>query len=112
MAGLSMHALGYVFNRIFTEVGNRGASYFGVSFICSVHGCKLILYQVVFTQTFGTFSHPLNMAWMSLACRNPEERALGMAIGIAGANIAGIWGAQIFRSVIVFLHTRDNLTCL
>ena len=31
MAGLSMHALGYVFNRIFTEVGNRGASYFGVS---------------------------------------------------------------------------------
>ena len=44
MAGLSMHALGYVFNRIFTEVGNRGASYFGVSYLSPFHGCKLILY--------------------------------------------------------------------
>lgn len=81
MAGLSMHLLGYVFNRIFTEISIRGVRYFGV----------------VWTQTFGTFSHPLNIAWMSLACGDSEERALAMAMVIMGANIAGIYGAQIFR---------------
>ncbi|CAM1501311.1 Fc.00g104730.m01.CDS01 [Cosmosporella sp. VM-42] len=81
MAGLSMHLLGYVFNRIFTEINLRGVRYFGV----------------VWTQTFGTFSHPLNIAWMSLACDDSEERALAMAMVIMGANIAGIYGAQIFR---------------
>jgi hypothetical protein len=82
MAGLSLHLLGYVFNRIFTELGLQGVSYFGV----------------VWTQTFGTFSHPLNIAWMSLACDDSEERALAMAMVIMFANIAGIAGAQIFRS--------------
>ncbi|CAI6099334.1 unnamed protein product [Clonostachys chloroleuca] len=82
MAGMSMHLLGYVFNRIFTEIDLRGVRYFGV----------------VWTQTFGTFSHPLNIAWMSLACNDSEERALAMAMVIMGANIAGIYGAQIFRS--------------
>ncbi|KAI9795832.1 MAG: hypothetical protein M1833_006781 [Piccolia ochrophora] len=82
IAGFSMHLLGYVFNRIFTEINLRGLRYFGV----------------VWTQTFGTFSHPLNITWMSLACGDSEERALAMAMVIMGANIAGIYGAQIFRS--------------
>ena len=65
MAGLSLHLLGYVFNRIFTELrGLRGVRYFGV----------------VWTQTFGTFPHPLNIAWMSLTCTDSEERALAMAM--------------------------------
>jgi hypothetical protein len=119
MAGLTMHLFGYIFNRIFTEINRRGPRYFGV----------------VWTQTFGTFSHPLNIAWMSLACDDSEERALAMAMYvffppilsflrslfalltsanssggffsvpspfpkprvIMGANIAGIYGAQIFR---------------
>ncbi|KAF1347342.1 MFS general substrate transporter [Lizonia empirigonia] len=50
---------------IFTETNSQGAKHFGV----------------VWTQTFGTFSHPLNITWMV----------------IMGANIAGIYGAQIFR---------------
>ncbi|OAL52629.1 alternative sulfate transporter [Pyrenochaeta sp. DS3sAY3a] len=82
MAGLSCHLLGYIFNRIFTEISNRNARYFGV----------------VWTQTFGTFSHPLNITWMSLTCTDSEERALAMALVIMGANIAGIYGAQIFRN--------------
>jgi len=82
MAGLSLHLFGYVLNRIFTEIDNRGVRYFGV----------------VWTQTFGTFSHPLNITWMSLTCTDSEERALAMAMVIMGANIAGIYGAQIFRS--------------
>ncbi|RVX72962.1 hypothetical protein B0A52_03315 [Exophiala mesophila] len=82
IAGLSMHLLGYIFNRIFTEINNRGVRYFGV----------------IWTQIFGTFSHPLNITWMSLTCTDSEERALAMAMVIMGANIAGIYGAQIFRS--------------
>jgi hypothetical protein len=80
--GLSCHLLGYVFNRIFTELPSKGVRYFGV----------------IWTQTFGTFSHPLNIAWMSLTARDSEERALAMAMVIMGANTAGIYGAQIFRS--------------
>lgn len=83
IAGLSFHLLGYIFNRGFTELrGLRGVKYFGV----------------VWTQTFGTFSHPLNIAWLSLTCDDSEQRALAMAGVIMGANIAGIYGAQIFRA--------------
>ncbi|KAI5195570.1 putative MFS transporter [Aureobasidium subglaciale] len=82
MAGMSMHLVGYIFNRIFTEVNSRGVRYFGV----------------VWTQTFGTFSHPLNITWMSLTCTDSEERALAMAMVIMGANIAGIYGAQIYQA--------------
>ncbi|KAF4469221.1 alternative sulfate transporter [Fusarium albosuccineum] len=78
---LSMHMLGYIFNRIFTELTSRWVKYFGV----------------VWTQIFGTFSHPLNIAWMALVCEDSEERALAMAMAIMGGNIAGVYGAQIFR---------------
>lgn len=64
VTGMSMHLLAYVFNRIFTETGPQGARYFGV----------------VWTQTFGTFSHPLNIAWLSLTCTDSEERAIAMAM--------------------------------
>ncbi|TWU78692.1 hypothetical protein ED733_005997 [Metarhizium rileyi] len=82
MLGMFCHLLGYIFNRIFTRVNLRGVRYFGV----------------VWTQTFGTFSHPPNIAWLSLTCKDSEQRALAMAGVIMNANIAGIYGAQIFRS--------------
>ncbi|GAB1311783.1 Alternative sulfate transporter [Madurella fahalii] len=83
MAGFTCHLIGYIFNRAFTSLGPnlRGVRYFGV----------------VWTQVFGTFSHPLNITWMSLACTDSEERALAMTMAIMGGNIAGIYGAQIFR---------------
>ena len=81
IAGFTGHLIGYIFNRIFTEIPNQGVRYFGV----------------VWTQIFGTFSHPLNITWLSLACTDSEERALAMAMVITGANMAGIYGAQIFR---------------
>ena len=64
ITGLSFHMLSYIFNRIFSALGKRGTSYFGV----------------VFTQTFGTFSQPLNVSWMSLTCDDSEQRALAMAL--------------------------------
>ncbi|TQV98684.1 MFS transporter [Cordyceps javanica] len=82
MVGLFGHLLGYILNRAFTQVSSRGVRYFGV----------------VWTQMFGTFSHPLNIAWLSLTCHDSEQRALAMAGVIMNANIAGIYGAQIFRS--------------
>ena len=56
--------LSYVLNRIFSELNSQRASYFGA----------------VFTQMFGTFSHALNVSWMSLTCDDSEQRALAMAL--------------------------------
>ncbi|KXJ87076.1 alternative sulfate transporter [Microdochium bolleyi] len=83
MVALSMHMLGYIFNRGFTELSSalKGVRFFGV----------------VWTQTFANMPHPLNIAWMSLACRNPEERSLAMAMIIMSANIGAIYGAQLFQ---------------
>ena len=64
MAGIGLHMFGYILNRIFTELNKRGVRYFGV----------------IWTQMCGNFPHPLNIAWMSLACRDSEERSLAMAM--------------------------------
>ncbi|KAK3335119.1 major facilitator superfamily domain-containing protein [Cercophora scortea] len=92
IGGLACHLTGHAFNLAFAGFGPalRGLRYFGV----------------VWTQTFGTFSHPLNVAWMSLACEDQEVRALSMSMVIMGANSAGIYGAQIFRADDKPLYTR------
>ena len=64
MAGLTMHMFGYVLNLAFAQLNNRGVKFFGV----------------VWTQTFANLPHPLNIAWLSLVCRNSEERSLAMAM--------------------------------
>ncbi|CAI0647627.1 unnamed protein product [Colletotrichum noveboracense] len=61
---VAMHMFGYILNRIFTEINKRGVRYFGV----------------VWTQTFASFPHPLNITWMSLTCTDPEETSLAMAM--------------------------------
>ncbi|EJD52883.1 alternative sulfate transporter [Auricularia subglabra TFB-10046 SS5] len=53
---------------------------------------------VVLTQSINFTSHPLNVAWMLLQCRNAAERAVAMAMIIMAANGAGIYGAQLLRS--------------
>jgi hypothetical protein len=66
IAGFICHLVGYVFNRSFTALppSLKGVRYFGV----------------IWTQTFGTFSHPLNITWMSLTCTDSEQRALAMTM--------------------------------
>ncbi|KAL2201700.1 MFS general substrate transporter [Sarocladium strictum] len=81
MAGISMHMISYLLNRGFTELRPRSVRYFGV----------------VWTQTFANLPHPLNIAWLSLTCRDPEERSLSMAMIIMSAKIAAIYGAQLFQ---------------
>ncbi|KAK3693291.1 major facilitator superfamily domain-containing protein [Podospora appendiculata] len=92
IGGLACHLTGHIFNLAFAGLGPafRGVRYFGV----------------VWTQTFGTFPHPLNVAWMSLDCEDQEVRALSMSMIIMGANSAGIYGAQIFRADDKPLYTR------
>ncbi|KAJ5648757.1 hypothetical protein N7490_005129 [Penicillium lividum] len=42
--------------------------------------------------------HILNVGWLSIYCRTPQERSVAMALVVMGANCAGISGAQIFRT--------------
>ncbi|KAF4815425.1 putative transporter [Colletotrichum tropicale] len=79
---VAMHMFGHILNRIFTEINKRGVRYFGV----------------VWTQTFASFPRPLNITWMSLTCTDPEERSLATAMIIMSANIAAIYGAQLFQA--------------
>ncbi|CCF40113.1 alternative sulfate transporter [Colletotrichum higginsianum] len=81
IVAIGMHMFGYILNRIFTKINNRGIRYFGV----------------VWTQIFASFPHPLNITWMSLTCNDSEERSLAMAMIIMSANIAAIYGAQLFQ---------------
>jgi hypothetical protein len=64
MAAVAMHMTGYILNRIFADLNNRNVRYFGI----------------VWTATFGNMAHPLNLAWMSMICRDSEERSLAMAL--------------------------------
>lgn len=66
IAGVGCHLLGYVMNRIFTEMPEnlKGVKYFGV----------------IWTQMYGTFPQPLNVAWVSVTCHDSEVRALAMAM--------------------------------
>ncbi|KAJ6011650.1 hypothetical protein N7451_003062 [Penicillium sp. IBT 35674x] len=42
--------------------------------------------------------HILNVGWLSIYCRTPQERSVAMALVVMGANCAGISGSQIFRT--------------
>ncbi|KAL6230683.1 hypothetical protein BDW75DRAFT_248460 [Aspergillus navahoensis] len=42
--------------------------------------------------------HILNVGWLSVYCRTPQERSVAMALVVMAANCAGISGSQIFRT--------------
>ncbi|KAJ5740047.1 hypothetical protein N7533_012831 [Penicillium manginii] len=42
--------------------------------------------------------HILNVGWLSIYCRTPQERSVAMALVVMAANCAGISGSQIFRT--------------
>ncbi|KAL8842520.1 MAG: hypothetical protein Q9170_000474 [Blastenia crenularia] len=41
--------------------------------------------------------HPINSSWLSINASSPAERSIYMACIIISANLAGVYGAQIFR---------------
>ncbi|KAJ5308543.1 hypothetical protein N7476_009199 [Penicillium atrosanguineum] len=42
--------------------------------------------------------HILNVGWLSIYCKSPQERSVAMALVVMAANCAGISGSQIFRT--------------
>ncbi|KAL4863348.1 hypothetical protein BDV12DRAFT_202192 [Aspergillus spectabilis] len=42
--------------------------------------------------------HILNIGWLSVYCKSPQERSIAMALVVMAANCAGISGSQIFRT--------------
>ncbi|KAH6653356.1 hypothetical protein BKA67DRAFT_593295 [Truncatella angustata] len=76
---LLCHLLGYIFNRAFTEVNLRGVRYFGV------------LHHIPCSLSFQLGVRDDNISVPSV---------------IMGANVAGIYGAQIFRSDDRPLYSR------
>ncbi|KAL5333996.1 major facilitator superfamily domain-containing protein [Aspergillus crustosus] len=42
--------------------------------------------------------HVLNIGWLSVYCKSPQERSIAMALVVMAANCAGISGSQIFRT--------------
>ncbi|KAL4925258.1 major facilitator superfamily domain-containing protein [Aspergillus undulatus] len=42
--------------------------------------------------------HILNIGWLSVYCKSPQERSVAMALVVMAANCAGISGSQIFRT--------------
>ncbi|KAJ5719770.1 major facilitator superfamily domain-containing protein [Penicillium malachiteum] len=42
--------------------------------------------------------HFLNVSWLSVKCKTPQQRSVAMAFIIMAANLSGISGSQIFRT--------------
>ncbi|KAJ5178706.1 hypothetical protein N7492_001916 [Penicillium capsulatum] len=42
--------------------------------------------------------HILNVGWLSVYCRSPQERSVALAFIVMAANLSGISGSQIFRT--------------
>ncbi|KKY25730.1 putative mfs transporter [Phaeomoniella chlamydospora] len=42
--------------------------------------------------------HILNVGWLSVNCKGPQQRSIAMAMVVMAANLAGIAGAQVFRT--------------
>ncbi|KAH9896383.1 MFS general substrate transporter [Xylariomycetidae sp. FL2044] len=54
--------------------------------------------SVVASGAVNSVVHILNIGWLSLNCKTPQERSVAMAMIIMAANCGGLIGAQVFRS--------------
>ncbi|KAL3426475.1 alternative sulfate transporter [Phlyctema vagabunda] len=54
--------------------------------------------MICITNTSYVSYHILNISWLSVYCKTPQQRSVAMAVIIMAANAAGIPGSQIFRS--------------
>ncbi|KAI2602734.1 MFS general substrate transporter [Hypoxylon sp. NC1633] len=67
---------------------------------------------VVFSTAVNSTIHILNVGWLSVNCRRPQERSIAMAMIIMGANAAGIAGSQVFRTQDAPLYLNAITACL
>ncbi|KAI0108004.1 MFS general substrate transporter [Hypoxylon sp. NC0597] len=67
---------------------------------------------VVFSMAMNSTIHILNVGWLSVNCRRPQERSVAMAMIIMGANSGGIAGSQVFRTQDAPLYQNAFTACL
>ncbi|KAI1853753.1 hypothetical protein JX266_001737 [Neoarthrinium moseri] len=67
---------------------------------------------VVFSMAVSSVVHVLNIGWLSVNCRRPQERSIAMAMVVMSANAAGIAGSQIFRTEDAPQYRKGFTVCL
>ncbi|KAH8881826.1 MFS general substrate transporter [Thozetella sp. PMI_491] len=67
---------------------------------------------VVFSMATNSITHILNVGWISVNCRRPQERSVAMAIMIMSANSAGIAGSYVFQTQDAPLYLNAFTACL
>ncbi|KAJ9285544.1 hypothetical protein DTO021C3_6936 [Paecilomyces variotii] len=81
----------------------------------SVHYPKWNRYAaIVFATATNSMVHIINVGWLSVNCRSPQQRSIAMALIIMAANAAGISGNQVFRTqdAPLYLHAFTAMLCL
>ncbi|WVF71807.1 hypothetical protein IAT40_006615 [Kwoniella sp. CBS 6097] len=63
-------------------------------------------------QGFSIPTHPINATWLSLNCRNPQERSVAMAMFIMAANSGALVGSQLLRGDDAPLYRRGFKVCV
>ncbi|EED14632.1 allantoate permease, putative [Talaromyces stipitatus ATCC 10500] len=66
---------------------------------------------IVAADLFYAGVHVLNVGWLSVYCKTPQERSVAMALIVMAANCSGISGSQIFRTSDAPLY-RHALTAI
>lgn len=60
---------------------------------------KWTMYAIITLLTGGQLiGQPINNAWCSINARSPQERSIGLAMCVIGANLAGLVGQLLFKS--------------
>ncbi|CCD48822.1 hypothetical protein ACHAPF_004207 [Botrytis cinerea] len=98
------------------KTGRRGpAVVFGATWCVIAYACLRISIgeskwhryaAVVFSMATNSNVHILNVSWLSINCKSPQERSIAMAMIIMAANSAAIAGSQVFRTADAPLYTH------
>ncbi|KAJ5921442.1 hypothetical protein N7466_009768 [Penicillium verhagenii] len=91
------------------KTGHRGPSVLlsitwnVISYAClrtsNSHASKWHRYGIIAVANVSAANiHILNVGWLSVYCRTPQERSVAMALIVMAANCSGISGSQIFRT--------------
>ncbi|KAI5921860.1 MFS general substrate transporter [Camillea tinctor] len=67
---------------------------------------------VVFSSAANFVVHILNVGWLSVNCRRPQERSIAMAMIVMSANCGGIAANQVFRTEDAPLYHNAFTACL
>ncbi|KAI1319403.1 MFS general substrate transporter [Xylariaceae sp. FL0255] len=67
---------------------------------------------VVFSLASNSIVHILNISWLSVNTRRPQERSIAMAMMIIAANLGNLAGTEVFRANDAPLYIHAFSACL